>query len=427
MNALFDRMSKGSGRDILVIDDTPDNLRFLSSLLTEAGYTVRKVISGELGLEAAQLQPPDLILLDIIMPGMNGYEVCQRMKANDRTRDVPIIFLSALDEELEKVQAFQIGGVDYVTKPFQVVEVLARIETHLKISRLQQKLQQQNVQLQREIEYRASAEAALQLLKQGLDAHVQERTIELQKNYEQLLRQQAECKAVFKQEENFNFTQSQVIETVVQDLRSYLINIRNAIDSFKKTQPTLNAENQRSIEQITDSTQQIERLIDKALTVVTPASNALQFQPVSLDLSQFCRNFVNQWHLPENSPHSLNFLYKRQSSLQMLADPELLQQLLTQLISNAIRFSPEGGSILVELEYELPNGLLRIQDEGIGIPSNELDQIFDRLYCASNANALAGTGMGLALAKQIVKLHQGSIAIESELDEGTTVIVTLPL
>jgi two-component system sensor histidine kinase/response regulator len=427
MNAPSDRTSEGSGKDILVIDDTPDNLRFLSSLLTEAGYTVRKVISGELGLEAAQLQPPDLILLDIMMSGMNGYEVCQRMKANDRTRDVPIIFLSALDEELEKVQAFQIGGVDYVTKPFQVVEVLARIETHLKISRLQQQLQRQNAQLQQEIEFRTSAEAALQLLKQGLDAHVQGYTTELRSSNDQLLRQQAELKAALEQKEKQNIIQSQAIEALVQDLQANLLIIWNAIERFQQKPSVLNDENNRSLQQIIHSTQKIEHAIDKASTTIQLTSTELRFHPVPLDLTQFCRNFVNQWQLPENSPHSLNFLPKNQPSSSILADPELLQQLLTHLISNGIRFSPEGGSILIELSKEPHNALLRIQDEGIGIPPDELEQIFDRLYCASNAKSLAGTGMGLALVKQIIELHGGSIAIKSELGKGTTVIVTLPL
>lgn len=144
--------------NILVIDDTPENLNLLSAMLTEQGYKVRSVTKGSTGLRAAQAAPPDLILLDINMPQMNGYEVCQKLKADDRTRDIPVIFISALEDVLDKVKAFAIGGVDYITKPFQVEEVLARIENHLTIRKLQKQLLEQNAQLQQEIRERERAE-----------------------------------------------------------------------------------------------------------------------------------------------------------------------------------------------------------------------------------------------------------------------------
>ncbi|MBD2531791.1 response regulator [Nostoc flagelliforme FACHB-838] len=144
--------------DILVIDDTPENLNLLSAMLTEQGYKVRSVTKGSTGLRGANAVPPDLILLDVNMPEMNGYEVCQHLKASDRTREIPVIFISALGDVLDKVKAFAVGGVDYITKPFQLEEVLARIENHLTIWKLQQQLQAQNERLQQEIHDRAKAE-----------------------------------------------------------------------------------------------------------------------------------------------------------------------------------------------------------------------------------------------------------------------------
>ncbi|MBD2165170.1 response regulator [Calothrix membranacea FACHB-236] len=144
--------------DILVIDDTPENLNLLSAMLTEQGYKVRSVTKGSTGLRGANAVPPDLILLDVNMPEMNGYEVCQQLKASDRTRDIPVIFISALGDVLDKVKAFAVGGVDYITKPFQLEEVLARIENHLTIRNLQKQLQAQNLQLQQEIHDRTKAE-----------------------------------------------------------------------------------------------------------------------------------------------------------------------------------------------------------------------------------------------------------------------------
>src|SRR6478609_3300807 len=132
---------------ILVVDDTPANLQVLAGMLKDRGYKVRPVPSGKLALLAAQRDPPDLILLDINMPDMNGYEVCDRLKADDRLKGIPVIFISALTEQLDKVKAFAVGGVDYITKPFQMEELHARVETHLKLRRLQTELEEANARL----------------------------------------------------------------------------------------------------------------------------------------------------------------------------------------------------------------------------------------------------------------------------------------
>jgi sigma-B regulation protein RsbU (phosphoserine phosphatase) len=137
--------------DILIVDDTPANLRLLSQMLAEQGYQVRPVPDGPLALAATRAEPPDLILLDIRMPEMDGYQVCEHLKADAQTRDIPIIFISALDATQDKVRAFTVGGVDYVTKPFQFEEVLARVETHLALRKLQKQLQDANKKMAREL------------------------------------------------------------------------------------------------------------------------------------------------------------------------------------------------------------------------------------------------------------------------------------
>ena len=148
--------SKG---DILIVDDTPANLRLLSQMLAEQGFQVRPVPDGALALAAVQVEPPDLILLDIRMPDMSGYEVCERLKADGRTADIPIIFISALDAVQDKIKAFAAGGVDYVTKPFRIEEVLARVETHLALRRLQKRLQDANRRMERELTLAAEVQA----------------------------------------------------------------------------------------------------------------------------------------------------------------------------------------------------------------------------------------------------------------------------
>ncbi|WP_204103512.1 MULTISPECIES: diguanylate cyclase [Spirulina sp. CCY15215] len=154
--------------DILIVDDTPNNLRLLSTLLQNHDYEARSVLSGEMALRAARSAAPDLILLDISMPIMDGYEVCRKLKADTRTREVPVIFISAFNEAMDKVRAFEVGGVDYITKPFQWAEVLVRVENQLKIRSLQTQLLAQNAQLQQEIQERLKVEYALQAANQKL-------------------------------------------------------------------------------------------------------------------------------------------------------------------------------------------------------------------------------------------------------------------
>jgi signal transduction histidine kinase len=429
-------LSQDTSGDILIIDDTPDNLRVLSNLLTKAGYSIRKVISGELGIEAAQLEPPELILLDIMMPGMNGYEVCERLKLSDRTQDIPVIFLSALDEELDKVQAFQIGGVDYITKPFQVVEVLARIETHLKISRLQTQLLQKNDQLQREITYRNSAENALQILNQGLEARIQERTADLQSKTDRLLKLQSELQTALQQEQHLSQRKSQLIATLAQELRPPMTLIKSAIGLpayetriGSHIQPPLNLSHSHW-QLIAESLNQMDQVLQDTLLLSDLDTHSSLFHSTPLDLVQFCRSLVQQWQLPEVPHYRLSFVTWGKALGKVLIDETLLRQTLSHLLTNAVHYSPKGGNILFELVYEPTQVILRIHDEGIGIPPAEIDRIFDRFYRASNANQISGKpgpGLGLAVVKQVVELHSGTVVVDSELGIGTTVTIKLPV
>lgn len=143
---------------ILIVDDTPDNLRLLSSMLQSQGYLVRKAINGQLALRGVEAAKPDLILLDINMPEMNGYQVCQKLKLLEQTRNIPVIFISALNEALDKVKGFQVGGVDFISKPFHIEEVLARVENQLSLHGMQKQLIAKNEQLKLEVFERQRAE-----------------------------------------------------------------------------------------------------------------------------------------------------------------------------------------------------------------------------------------------------------------------------
>lgn len=166
MNSAHSFTAQGN---ILLVDDTPDNLRLLSDILNKQGYKVRSVMNGQTALKAAWAKLPDLILLDINMPQMNGYEVCEKLKANMQTKGIPVIFLSALDEALDKVKAFTVGGADYISKPFQIEEVLVRVENQLNLRAAEVKVLQLNAELETRVKERTSQlEVANQELKQEI-------------------------------------------------------------------------------------------------------------------------------------------------------------------------------------------------------------------------------------------------------------------
>ncbi len=165
--------------NILIVDDIHDNLHLLSTLLEEYNFIVRPAPNGELAIASAQKDPPDLILLDINMPNMDGYEVCKRLKADELTCDVPVLFISALGESFNKVRAFQIGGADYITKPFHIEEVLARINHQLKLSNLRNKLLERNKTLIKEVNERKAIEIEVKRLNSELERRVQQRQEEM--------------------------------------------------------------------------------------------------------------------------------------------------------------------------------------------------------------------------------------------------------
>lgn len=169
---------------VMIVDDTPANLKLLSDILSPE-YTIRPASSGALALQSLEYATPDIILLDIRMPGMDGYEVCSTIKADGNTCDIPIIFISALDDVADKVKGFALGAVDYITKPFQSEEVLARVETHLTIYRLKKQLEQRNSELNKEIGIRKKAEEELRRYQIHLEELVAERTSELKNSEEQ--------------------------------------------------------------------------------------------------------------------------------------------------------------------------------------------------------------------------------------------------
>ncbi len=408
---------------ILIVDDTPNNLRFLSDLLSKAGYAVRKVVSGELGLEAARLEPPDLILLDIRMPGLDGYQVCGQLKASQRTSEIPVIFLSAMDEELDKVMAFEAGGVDYITKPFQVVEVLARIETHLQISHLRKTLTQQNLQLQQEIARRTSVETALDTLSRIPDTQ------------QPSLLQQTESRQSFEQIQRYAL-QAQSLTSLVEQLTQSLDEIESALGELDQSRHP--DQTRQTISTTLQSMRQALQTTALAPTISPRSVSPHSVSPRSVDLLEFCQAFCDEWLLPTVPNYQLSVL-SQGTPVSLSIDEVLLKQVLTQLFNNAIRYSPLGGSLVLQVIYEPTQVLLQVRDEGIGIAAKQLANINSALEDWTSLSSLPNLaelnqasgkgplGMGLTVAKQVLRQQGGNIRLSSEQGQGTTVTLTLPM
>lgn len=206
-------MFKPSSISVLVVDDLPDNLRLLSIILESHHYNVRKALNGKVALQSARRNPPDLILLDINMPEMNGYEVCQQLKASEVTAHIPIIFISALGQVHDKLRAFEMGGQDYITKPFQALEVLARIKNQTLAQQQKQQLAEKNQQLEQEIRDRQIAESEVRRLNATLERQVQIRTLELQ----QTLRFESTLKRISDKVRD-SLDQHQILQNAVEEL-----------------------------------------------------------------------------------------------------------------------------------------------------------------------------------------------------------------
>ncbi|EKQ66918.1 bacteriophytochrome (light-regulated signal transduction histidine kinase) [Leptolyngbyaceae cyanobacterium JSC-12] len=356
--------------DILLVDDTPDNLRLLSAMLTKRGFEVRKAIDGKSAIASAQADAPDLILLDIKMPEMEGYEVCQYLKADPTTRDVPVIFISALDDVMDKVRAFAAGGVDYITKPFQEAEVMARIENQLNIQRLQQRLLEQNNEL-----VRSNRE-----LEQF--AHVVSHDLQ------------------------------QPLQSIIGFARLLLLKYQDSLDETAHDY----------LNRMMDSGNRMQRLIQDLLTYAQVGKQGDSFELV--DCNQILAQVLENLQVALTEKKVVLF----HDSLPTLIGNEIkLIQLFQNLISNAIKFTHPDNTpqVRVSVIKRENDWLFGVHDNGIGIDAQNLEKVFDVFHRAHSSKNYPGTGIGLATCKKIVELHRGRIWVESQLDVGTTFYFTL--
>ncbi|HEY2342075.1 MAG TPA: hybrid sensor histidine kinase/response regulator, partial [Chthoniobacteraceae bacterium] len=361
-----------------MVDDTPANLRVLSGMLKERGYKVRPVPGGRAALAAAKEEPPDLVLLDINMPDMNGYEVCAQMKRDERMQDIPVLFISALNETLDKVMAFGVGGVDYITKPFQFEEVAARVASHLKIRRLQLALESRN--------------------------H------ELQQSNEELRRLQT--------------LRDNLTNMIVHDLRSPLTGVVCAVEMIAMENEQLSSDAKKTLRHARTGLNQVIALINSVLDLGKIEAGELRPHRTMCDLLALARESAATLD-PLRGSRKVT-VECASETLPTYIDRDLMARVIQNFLGNAFKFTEENGTIVIRLEHANGGARLSVIDDGQGIPAEYHERIFDK-YCQVNSDGpRIGTGLGLTFCRLAVEAHGGKIGVTSEPGKGSTFWLELP-
>lgn len=461
--------------DILAVDDNPINLRLLLQILTTKGYKVRPVPNGRLALSTAIAIAPDLILLDINMPEMDGYEVCQKLKQNPNTANIPVIFISAYNNAIDKVKAFGVGGVDYIPKPFQIEEVLVRVQNHLSIRFLQRSLQEKNQNLQDTLEELKTAQtqlvqsekmAALGQLIAGI-AHeintplgaIRSSIGNLQDFFQQDLYQLPQ----------FFHELTPLERNFILVLLKQANTQQNALSTREKRKIKKTLKSQLEAEAISDADSIADAIVDlglsEKLSVIVPLlksnSGVSVFNKIyhffSLQKSaktiEIATNraakivFALKTHARHDSAETKSqadiiqgietvlTLYQNQLKQgvevvknyqplpQIFCYPDELNQVWTNLIHNALQAMNYQGILTINTEYNQEQIIIKITDNGQGITEDILPKIFQPFFTTKPPGE--GSGLGLDIVKKIIVKHQGSITVSST-PGNTTFTVSLP-
>ncbi|MGB3405361.1 MAG: response regulator [Microcoleaceae cyanobacterium] len=463
--------------DILAVDDTPENLRLLTNLLREHGYKVRPVPNGNMALSVIEMSAPDLILLDIMMPDLNGYQVCSKLKDNLKYAHIPVIFISAIDDMMDKIKAFEVGGVDYITKPFQVEEVLARVEAHLKIHLLQKSLQDKNHELESALQQlrttqnkliqsekmaalgqlvagiaheintplgaiRSSIENITSFLSHNLEKlpqFLQKITPERQQDLFDLAHYALRQKSTFSSKEKRKFkrglTQALSEENIIHPeiVADTLVDL-GVYQDLTNLLPLLKDQNG---EEILNVAYQISSVEKSAQTIKTATDRAAK---VVFALKTYARHdqdgVKNETNITAGIDTILTLYHNHlKQGVEVIQnyDPELpiimgypdeLNQVWTNLIHNALQAMDNQGTLTIDAFQQENQVLVRITDSGVGIPPDILPRIFEPFFTTKSTGE--GSGLGLDIVQKIIKKHQGKIEVES-IPGKTSFTVLLPI
>lgn len=366
--------------DVLIVDDSVHALEIMAALLESRGHSVRKANGGRQALSLANSHPPDLVLLDVHMPDLDGFEVCKQLRQKWSAPTMPVMFLSAANDANDKVRAFALGGVDYVTKPFQFDEVLARVELHLQFKRVQQ---------------------------QAL-----ERAEELERVNTQLRRLE-ESRRTF-------------LAAVVHDLKNPLTPVLKNTE-WLLAHKSFDEESTDVLRDVHFAANHMHRMVLSLLDVARSDEGAL--------VPHFTRVALKPWL---DDTLALTRLHLRSNPERLIAtvidshaqfDPTLLSRVVQNLIDNALKYSPHSRPVRVAAEVTSSGGLrVVVEDEGKGVPVEARERVFMAWAQLERDQAPARTshGLGLAFCRQAVKAHGGSIHIEDADPHGARFVVELP-
>jgi CheY-like chemotaxis protein len=410
---------------LLLVDDVPANIKVLIEAL-EDDYEIIIATNGERALRWATSETlPDLILLDIMMPEMDGYEVCRRLKADPVTREIPIMFVTAINEEEEEARGLAMGAVDYIHKPYSLAIIKARIKTQLALKDQRDKL--------------AQAQAQLKEANIRLEERVVERTVDLMATNNKLLEEVFDHKKTAEALEQARIAAGQASQAKRNFLDNMSHEIRTPINGIVGFTSLLAVadltEQQRSyVDMITSSSERLLDTVDKVLDFAKIESENLQlsgrvFQVDDL-IDVTCREATVR---ARKKGLTLRCWKKLDLSKKVVGDPYRLQQILTNLLENAIKFSQQGEIILgAEIDSHFHGGIvlhLTVKDQGEGIAQSKQKQIFGAFNQAdtSNTRKYEGTGLGLTISALLVQMMGGKIWVESKLGAGSTFHVTVGL
>lgn len=371
-----DKLKIAENSTVLIVDDIPENLQVLGNILMSNGLDVGFATNGNQAIEAIEYKLPDIILLDIMMPGMDGFEVCKILKSNDNTKDIPIIFLTAKTQSEDIVKGFDVDAVDYVTKPFNASELVARVFTQLEIKKSRDLINFQNQQLN---ELNASKDKFFSIISHDLKSP-----------YSGLL---GLTNLIISEKDSLNY--EEVID-LVKKLNSSLKNQYSMIENLLQW-----ARIQTDRLEINREKVDINHLINEVISIQKNVSDKKNIQVVNLNKER----------------------------IVCFADRFMIQSVLNNLLSNAIKFSYLDSKIDINCMIDNDNVLVSVQDFGMGIKQENIEKLFridTHITTLGTANE-KGTGLGLILCKEMVERNDGKISIFSELNKGTNFTFSLKL
>jgi signal transduction histidine kinase len=406
---------------VLIVDDNIANIEILGAALAR-DHEIRFATGGAEGLELAARVVPDLILLDVMMPGMDGFETCQQLRANPQLHDTPVIFISALDAVADKVKAFKVGGSDYVTKPFQPEEVQARVSTHVALYRARRQLCEREEMLRRNLAQLETAHATLK-----------EMSGQLQQSEKMAAIGQLAAGVAHEINNPIGFVNSNL-----GTLQRYIADLFKTLDAYEQAEAELTDETRSSLAEVRRNVD-LSYLREDCTSLLAESLNGMQrVKRIVQDLKDFAHVDATEKQrasLEKGIDSTLNMVwnelkYKAEVVKEYGGIPDVecipsqLNQVFMNLLINSAQAIEKRGRITIRTGQEEQKVWVEIQDTGRGIQPDHLSRIFDPFFTTKPVGE--GTGLGLSLSYGIINKHHGRIEVQSEEGKGTTVRIWLP-